>query len=86
MNRLTILLGLLFSEINLDSDKWGKRETPYRNKKLCSIITKISKGIADFSTNSDTLGDAYEYLIGQFAAGSGNRGVLYATRNFYGPF
>jgi type I restriction enzyme M protein len=29
--------------------------------------------MALFSTGVDTLGDAYEYLIGQFAAGSGKR-------------
>ncbi|HQV67661.1 MAG: type I restriction-modification system subunit M [Saprospiraceae bacterium] len=68
----------LFSEINLDSDKLGKTYAD-RNKKLCSIITKISKGIADFSTNSDTLGDAYEYLIGQFAAGSGKKAGEFYT-------
>jgi len=28
---------------------------------------------ADFSTDSDALGDAYEFLIGQFAAGSGKK-------------
>ncbi|MCR9289059.1 MAG: type I restriction-modification system subunit M [Bacteroidetes bacterium] len=68
----------LFSEINLDSDKLGKGY-PTRNKKLCTIITKIAEGIADFSTDSDTLGDAYEYLIGQFAAGSGKKAGEFYT-------
>lgn len=68
----------LFSEINLDSDKLGKRY-PERNKKLCAIITKIAEGLADFSTDSDTLGDAYEYLIGQFAAGSGKKAGEFYT-------
>lgn len=62
----------LFSEINLNSEKLGKNASE-RNKKLCTIIQKIAEGIADFSTDSDTLGDAYEYLIGQFAAGSGKK-------------
>ena len=53
----------LFSEINLDSEKLGKNYEA-RNKKLCTIIQKIAEGIADFSTDSDSLGDAYEYLIG----------------------
>ena len=77
----------LFSEINLNSEKIGKTSTE-RNKKLCSIIQKIAEGIADFSTDSDTLGDAYEYLIGQFAAGSGKKAgrVLYTTANFNHPF
>jgi type I restriction enzyme M protein len=68
----------LFSEINLNSEKLGKT-SPERNKKLCTIIQKIAEGIADFSTDSDTLGDAYEYLIGQFAAGSGKKAGEFYT-------
>jgi type I restriction enzyme M protein len=68
----------LFSEINLDSDKLGKNYTD-RNKRLCTIIQKIAEGIAKFSANSDTLGDAYEYLIGQFAAGSGKKAGEFYT-------
>jgi len=68
----------LFSEINLNSEKLGK--TPKeRNDKLCKVITKIAKGIADFSTDTDTLGDAYEYLIGKFAAGSGKKAGEFYT-------
>jgi len=68
----------LFSEINLNSDKLGK--TPKeRNEKLCKIITKIAEGIKGFSTDTDTLGDAYEYLIGQFAAGSGKKAGEFYT-------
>jgi len=68
----------LFSEINLGSDKLG-REYPARNAKLCTIISKIAEGIAEFSTDSDALGDAYEYLIGQFAAGSGKKAGEFYT-------
>ena len=68
----------LFSEINLDSDKLGKTYSD-RNTKLCTIITKIAEGLAEFSTDSDTLGDAYEYLIGQFAAGSGKKAGEFYT-------
>lgn len=68
----------LFSEINLNSEKLGKTQTE-RNDKLCKIITKIAEGIADFSTDTDTLGDAYEYLIGQFAAGSGKKAGEFYT-------
>ncbi len=68
----------LFSEINLDSEKLGKNYS-LRNAKLCTIITKIAEGIAGFSTNSDVLGDAYEYLIGQFAAGSGKKAGEFYT-------
>jgi type I restriction enzyme M protein len=68
----------LFSEINLNSEKLG-RGYEDRNAKLCTIITKISEGIASFSTDSDVLGDAYEYLIGQFAAGSGKKAGEFYT-------
>jgi len=68
----------LFSEINLDSEKLGKNYTE-RNAKLCTIITKIAEGIAQFSTSVDVLGDAYEYLIGQFAAGSGKKAGEFYT-------
>lgn len=68
----------LFSEINLNSEKLGKTYTE-RNKKLCAIITKISEGISKFSTDTDVLGDAYEYLIGQFAAGSGKKAGEFYT-------
>lgn len=68
----------LFSEINLNSEKLGKTAVE-RNKKLCNIIQKIAEGIADFSSDADTLGDAYEYLIGQFAAGSGKKAGEFYT-------
>jgi type I restriction enzyme M protein len=68
----------LFSEINLSSEKLGKTFGE-RNKKLCAIIQKIAEGLAAFSTDSDTLGDAYEYLIGQFAAGSGKKAGEFYT-------
>ena len=68
----------LFSEINLNSEKLGKTSTE-RNKKLCTIIQKIAEGIAEFSADADTLGDAYEYLIGEFAAGSGKKAGEFYT-------
>ncbi len=68
----------LFSEINLNSEKLGKDYTT-RNSKLCNIITKIAEGISEFSTDTDTLGDAYEYLISQFAAGSGKKAGEFYT-------
>lgn len=68
----------LFSEINLDSEKLGKTYGE-RNKKLCNIIDEIAKGINRFSTDKDILGDAYEYLIGQFAAGSGKKAGEFYT-------
>ena len=68
----------LFSEINLGSDKLGKKYED-RNAKLCTIIQKIAEGLSDFSTDIDALGDAYEYLIGQFAAGSGKKAGEFYT-------
>ena len=68
----------LFSEINLASDKLGRTYAD-RNAKLCAIISEIARGMAQFSTESDTLGDAYEYLIGQFAAGSGKKAGEFYT-------
>ena len=68
----------LFSEINLASDKLGRKYED-RNAKLCSIISELAKGMSLFSTDSDTLGDAYEYLIGQFAAGSGKKAGEFYT-------
>jgi len=68
----------LFSEINLASDKLGKTYSE-RNARLCKIIKEIAEGLKQFSTDSDTLGDAYEYLIGQFAAGSGKKAGEFYT-------
>ena len=68
----------LFSDINLNSDKLGKNSSE-RNKMLCNIIQRIAEGIADFSTDTDTLGNAYEYLIGKFAAGSGQKAGEFYT-------
>ena len=68
----------LFSEIDLGSPKLGRNYTE-RNTKLCTIIQKIAEGLADFSTDRDALGDAYEYLIGQFAAGSGKKAGEFYT-------
>jgi type I restriction enzyme M protein len=68
----------LFSEINLGSDKLGRTYAD-RNAKLCAIIQKIAEGLDDFSADSDALGDAYEYLIGQFAAGSGKKAGEFYT-------
>jgi type I restriction enzyme M protein len=68
----------LFSEIDLASPKLGKSYAD-RNAKLCTIIQKIAEGLAEFSTDIDALGDAYEYLIGQFAAGSGKKAGEFYT-------
>jgi type I restriction enzyme M protein len=68
----------LFSEINLGSEKLGRTRAD-KNKKLCDIIKEIAKGLVEFSADIDALGDAYEYLIGQFAAGSGKKAGEFYT-------
>lgn len=68
----------LFSEVNLDSEKLGKNYSE-RNTLLCSIITEIAEGLSKFPNETDLLGDAYEYLIGQFAAGSGKKAGEFYT-------
>lgn len=68
----------LFSEINLYSEKLG-RTYKERNAKLATIIQRIAEGISKFPDDIDVLGDAYEYLIGQFAAGSGKKAGEFYT-------
>ncbi|MEM8875172.1 MAG: type I restriction-modification system subunit M [Planctomycetota bacterium] len=70
--------GGLFSEINLYSEKLGKGR-PARNKKLCAIVKKIGDGLEAMSADRDDLGDAYEYLLGEFAAGSGKKAGEFYT-------
>lgn len=71
----------LFSEINLSSEKLGKNYSE-RNNLLTKVIKTIAQGLEDYSSENDSLGDAYEYLIGQFAAGSGQKaGEFYTPQN-----
>jgi type I restriction enzyme M protein len=68
----------LFSEFNLASDKLG-RKYEERNARLCAIITRIAEGLGEFPNSADTLGDAYEYLLDRFAAGSGKKAGEFYT-------
>ncbi len=68
----------LFSEINLKSEKLGKDYTS-RNKMMCNIISKLEEKLVEFDNRGDILGDAYEYLIGKFAAGSGKKAGEFYT-------
>ncbi len=68
----------LFSEINLDSEKLGKDRSS-RNKMMCNVITTLENQLVEFDQKGDILGDAYEYLIGQFAAGSGKKAGEFYT-------
>ena len=68
----------LFSEINLDSEKLGKNYSE-RNALLAKVINTIAKKLSENNADSDDLGDAYEYLISQFAAGSGQKAGEFYT-------
>ncbi len=72
----------LFSEVNLSSEKLGK-DNPQRNLRVCNIIKEIGDGLLQFKTDSiienDILGDAYEYLISQFASNSGAKAGEFYT-------
>lgn len=69
----------LFDDVDLTSTKLGSRENQ-KNEVVVEILTLLS-GI-DFKledAKSDVLGDAYEYLIGEFAAGAGKKGGEFYT-------
>lgn len=69
----------LFEDMDLNSTKLGK--TPdARNTIIAKVLTHLDK--IDFkleSTELDVLGDAYEYLIGQFASGAGKKAGEFYT-------
>lgn len=70
----------LFSDIDLTSPKLGK--TVDDKNKLISEVLLALNGI-DFNLKDaseiDILGDAYEYMIGQFAAGAGKKAGEFYT-------
>ena len=69
----------LFYDIDLDSNKIG-RTVGDRNKVIVKIITALNAIDFDLdNTEGDVLGDAYEYLIGQFAAGAGQKAGEFYT-------
>ena len=69
----------LFDDMDLTSSKLGSRESE-KNEVVVEVLTLLN-GI-DFKledAKSDLLGDAYEYLIGEFAAGAGKKGGEFYT-------
>jgi len=69
----------LFDDVDLTSSKLGSSENK-KNDVIVEVLTLL-KGI-DFKledSKSDLLGDAYEYLIGEFAAGAGKKGGEFYT-------
>ncbi len=69
----------LFEDMDLNSTKLGK--TPEaRNAIIAKVLTHLDK--IDFQLDHselDVLGDAYEYLIGQFASGAGKKAGEFYT-------
>ena len=69
----------LFEDMDLNSTKLGK--TPKaRNEIIAKVLSHLDK--IDFKleqTELDVLGDAYEYLIGQFASGAGKKAGEFYT-------
>ena len=67
----------LFEDFDIDSKNLGN--TPaQRNKILSGLIKELFKiNFEDYG--GDALGDAYEYLIGEFAAGSGKKAGEFYT-------
>lgn len=60
----------LFEDLDLTSTKLGRTEQQ-KNQVIARVLSHLDK--IDFrlsDSNADVLGDAYEYLIGQFASGA----------------
>lgn len=71
--------GNLFEDLDLTSTKLGKSVNE-RNKIISKVLSHLDK--IDFeleNANSDVLGDAYEYLIAQFASGAGKKAGEFYT-------
>jgi type I restriction enzyme M protein len=69
----------LFYDIDLNSTKIGRTEKD-RNEVITRILVSLNQIDFDLdNANSDVLGDAYEYLISQFAAGAGQKAGEFYT-------
>jgi len=69
----------LFEDLDLTSSKLGKTESA-KNELIVKVLNHLNE--IDFrleDTESDVLGDAYEYLIGQFASGAGKKAGEFYT-------
>lgn len=72
--------GNLFEQLDLTASRLGKTEEQ-KNELIVKVLTHLEA--IDFeieNTDSDVLGDAYEYLIGKFASGAGK-----TAGEFYTP-
>ena len=69
----------LFEDLDLGSSKLGKSENQ-KNELIAKVLVHLDQ--IDFrldDTEADVLGDAYEYLIGQFASGAGKKAGEFYT-------
>ncbi len=69
----------LFEDLDLGSSKLGKTENQ-KNELIARVLVHLDQ--IDFrlaDTEADVLGDAYEYLIGQFASGAGKKAGEFYT-------
>jgi type I restriction enzyme M protein len=69
----------LFEDLDLGSTKLG-RSVEARNTLIAKVLSHLDK--IDFELekiDADVLGDAYEYLIGQFASGAGKKAGEFYT-------
>jgi len=69
----------LFDDLDLGSNKLGKTEKA-KNELISKVLSHLDA--IDFcleDTEIDVLGDAYEYLIGQFASGAGKKAGEFYT-------
>ena len=69
----------LFEDMDLTNSKLGRSESD-KNELIGRVLQHLDK--IDFeiaNADSDVLGDAYEYLIGQFASGAGKKAGEFYT-------
>ena len=69
----------LFEDLDLGSSKLGKSENQ-KNELIAKVLQHLNE--IDFrldDAEADILGDAYEYLIGQFASGAGKKAGEFYT-------
>ena len=67
----------LFADIDLNSTKLGST-AQQRNVTITEVLRALDE-IDLFEHNGDVIGDAYEYLIGMFAAGAGKKAGEFYT-------
>jgi type I restriction enzyme M protein len=72
--------GNLFADLDLTSHKLENLK-PKKRTDCQSPCASRRNWFWSGNTDSDVLGDAYEYLIGQFASGAGKKAGEFYTHN-----